>query len=315
MQRKTILTCAVTGNSTRRDQHPRLPITPAEIATAAIEAHRAGAAMVHLHARDPKTERGTMELSLFQEIVDRIRQAGSDVIINLSTGEGGRFLPGDPDPRVAGPGTTLVPGEQRVVHVEALQPEVCSLDLNTMNSGPNVVINTPKSVEAMARRIYAAGVIPELELFDTGDLQMAKSLMEKGVLRAPPMIQLVLGVRFGAPADPATLHYLVSQLPPDSIWGAFGIGRQEFPMLAQTWLLGGHVRVGLEDNVFISKGQLARDNAELVEKGVNIVEQLGGSIASVAEAREILAPAAAVSRATLGSTGDVQTLDRARGAR
>lgn len=288
MGRKTILTCAVTGNTTRRDQHPGLPITPQEIAKAALEAHAAGAAMVHLHARDPGTQRGTMELSYFREIVDRIRQAGSDVVINLSTGEGGRFIPGDPDPRVAGPGSTLVRPEIRVAHVEAMQPEVCSLDLNTMNSGPNVVINTPASVEAMARRIYAAGTIPELELFDSGDLQMCKHLIDRGVLKGPPMIQLVLGVRFGAPADPATLHYLASQLPPGSVWGAFGIGRMEFPMLAQTFLLGGHVRVGLEDNVYISKGVLARDNAQLVERGVDIVEKLGGEIASSAEAREIL---------------------------
>lgn len=288
MGRKTVLTCAVTGNTTRRDQHPGLPVTPVEIATACIEANRAGAAMVHIHARDPETQKGSIEPAYFREIVDRIRQSGSNVIINLSTGEGGRFVLGAPDPRVAGPGSTLMRPELRVAHVEAMRPDVCSLDLNTMNSGPHVVINTPASVEAMAQRIYAAGVTPELELFDSGDLQMTKHLLATGVLRAPPLIQLVLGVRFGAAADPATLFYLASQLPPDSIWGAFGIGREAFPILAQAWLLGGHVRVGLEDNVYISRGVLARDNAHLVEKGVSIVEQLGGSIATPDEARVLL---------------------------
>ncbi len=288
MGRKTILTCAVTGNSTRRDQHPGLPITPAEIATAAVEAGRAGAACVHLHARDPKTQQGSMRLDLFTEIVDRIRQAGSDVVINLSTGEGGRFMPGTPDPTIAGPGTTLVTPQKRIAHVEALRPDICSLDLNTMNSNPHIVINTPASVTEMAKRIYASGVLPELELFDSGDLVMAKVLLERGVFKLPLLIQIVLGVRFAAPADPASLMYLSSQLPPGSVWGAFGIGRQEFPMLALAWMLGGHVRVGLEDNVFISKGELARDNAHLVEKGVSLIENLGGEIATPSEAREIL---------------------------
>jgi uncharacterized protein (DUF849 family) len=278
----------VTGNSTTRKQHPGLPVTPGEIATAALEAHRSGAAIVHIHARDPNTQLGTTDLPVFTEIVDRIRQVSSDVIINLSTGEGGRFMPGDPDPRTAGPGTTLMRPEQRVAHVEALKPDICSLDLNTMNSNPHIVINTPASVTEMAKRIYAAGVVPELELFDSGDLVLTKALLERDVFRLPMMIQLVLGVRYSAPADTATLLYLVSQLPPGSIWGAFGIGRQEFPMLAQAYIMGGHVRVGLEDNVFISKGVLARDNAHLVEKGVNLIENLGGSVATAQEARAIL---------------------------
>lgn len=288
MGRKTILSCAVTGNSTTRKQHPGLPITPAEIATAALEAHRAGAAIVHIHARDPKTQLGSMDLELFTEIVDRIRQAGSGVVINLSTGEGGRFMPGDPDPTVAGLGTTLVRPEQRVAHVEAVRPDICSLDLNTMNSKPHIVINTPASVTEMAKRIYAAGVLPELELFDSGDLVLTKALLERGVFKLPMIVQLVLGVHYAAPADTASLLYLVSQLPAGSIWGAFGIGKQEFPMLAQAFIMGGHVRVGLEDNVFISKGVLARDNAHLVEKGVSLIENLGGSVATAQEAREIL---------------------------
>lgn len=286
--RKTILTCAVNGNITTRDHHPGLPISPAEIAAAVIDARAAGAAVAHIHARDLQTGRGTTNGALFAEIVDRIRQSACDIVINLSTGEGGRFVPGADDPAIAAPGTTLVGPAARCAHVAALRPEVCTLDLNTMFSGSAVVINTPASIETMARIMREAGSLPELELFDSGDLQLAKHLLATGVLQSPAVIQLVLGVRYGAPADPATLFYLSSQLPPDCVWAAFGLGRAEFPILAQAFLLGGHVRVGLEDNVYIRKGVLARDNAELVEKGVAIVEQLGGSIATPDEAREIL---------------------------
>ncbi|GGE50411.1 3-keto-5-aminohexanoate cleavage protein [Agaricicola taiwanensis] len=288
MGRKTILTCAVTGNLVTRDQHPRLPITPEEIATAAIEAGKAGAAVAHLHARDVTTGKGSMDLDAFREIVARIKDSGSDIIINLSTGEGGRFVPSDEDPKIYAPGTTLALPEKRVAHVTELKPEICTLDFNTMFSGSAVVINTPRNLEIMAEKIYAAGTLPEIEIFDSGDLHMCKVFIEKGIIKAPALFQIVLGVRYSAVANPETLFYFQSQLPKDSIWAAFGIGRHEFPMLAQAWLLGGHVRVGLEDNVYISKGVLARDNAELVEKGVSLVENLGGSIATPAEAREML---------------------------
>ncbi len=288
MGRKTIITCAVTGNITTRKQHPRLPITAQEIATAAVDAGKQGAAIAHIHARDPHTGKGSMEIHHFREIVQRIRDSGSDVILNLSTGEGGRFVPDAQDPRLPAEGTTLTTPEKRVAHVEALCPEICSLDLNTMFSGSAVVINTPSSITTMAQRIYAAGVLPELEVFDSGDLQVAAHLLEHGILRGPPLFQIVLGVRFGAPARPASLMHLSSQLPAGSIWAAFGIGLAEFPMLAQAWLLGGHVRVGLEDNIYVREGVLSRDNAELVEKAVSVVESLCGSIASAEEARQIL---------------------------
>jgi uncharacterized protein (DUF849 family) len=288
MARKTIITCAVTGNITTRADHPGLPITPTEIAEAAIQAGRQGAAVVHIHARDPETGRGSMETRYFSEIVHRIRDSGSDLIINLSTGEGGRYIPDESDPKVAAPESTLTTPEKRVTHVEALRPEICTLDLNTMISGTAVVINTPRNIEQMAKRIYDVGVLPELELFDSGDLHLAHHLIRHGILRPPLLVQLVLGVRYGAPANPATLFHLSSQLPAGTTWAAFGVGRQEFPMLALAWLLGGHVRVGLEDNIYIREGVLARDNGELVEKAVNIVENLGGSIASACEARELL---------------------------
>ena len=288
MRAKSILTCAVTGNLTTREQNPNLPVTPAAIAQSAIDAARAGAAIVHLHARDPDTGRGTMRADLFDDIVSRIRASDVDVILNLSTGEGGRFIPSLDDPRVAAPGSTLTQPEKRVAHVVALRPEVCTLDFNTMFSGAAVVINTPRNLEVMAQHIYAAGVMPEIELFDSGDLQMALSFLERGALRHPLLWNIVLGVRFGAMADAQTMQYLVSRLPRDAQWTAFGIGRMAFPMLAQAWLLGGHVRIGMEDTVYLDRGVLASSNAQLVEKAVGIVRSLGGDIASTAEARAML---------------------------
>jgi len=288
MNRATILTCAVTGNQTMREQNAALPVTPAEIARSAVEAARAGAAVVHLHARDPATGRGTTRAELFDEIVGRIRDAGCDVILNLSTGEGGRVLPSDDDPKIAAPGSTLMRPELRVAHVERLLPDVCTLDFNTMFSGTSVVINTPRNLEIMSQRVLAAGVVPEIEIFDSGDLQLAQSFIERGILRGPLMWQIVLGVRYGAMADPQTMMYFVSRLPRDAQWTAFGIGKQAFPMLAQSFLLGGHVRIGMEDTVYLDKGVLAPGNAALVDKGVRIVESLGGRIATVAEARSML---------------------------
>ena len=288
MRAKSVLTCAVTGNLTTREQNPNLPVTPEEIARSAIDAARAGAAIVHLHARDPATGRGSMRADLFDDIVTRIRAANVDVILNLSTGEGGRFIPSNDDPRVAAPGSTLTHPEKRIAHVAALCPEVCTLDFNTMYSGTAVVINTPRNLEIMAQHIYAAGVVPEIELFDSGDLQMALNFLERGVLRDPLMWNVVLGVRYGAMADTQTMQYLVSRLPRDAQWTAFGIGRMAFPMLAQAWLLGGHVRIGMEDTVYVERGVLAASNAQLVEKAVGIVRSLGGDIASTAEARVML---------------------------
>ena len=288
MRNPTILTCAVTGNQTMREQNPALPVTPAEIARSAVEAARAGASIVHLHARDPSTGRGTTRAELFDEIVARIRDAGSDVILNLSTGEGGRFIPSDDDPKVAAPGSTLMRPELRVAHIERLRPEVCTLDFNTMFSGSSVVINTPRNLEIMAKRVIDAGVVPELEIFDSGDLQLALSFVERGILHGAMMWQIVLGVRYGAMADPQTMLYFASRLPRDAQWTAFGIGRMAFPMLAQSYLLGGHVRIGMEDTVYLDKGVLTPGNAALVEKGVRIVESLGGRVATVSEARAML---------------------------
>ena len=288
MADKTIITCAVTGNITRPEQHPALPITPEQIADAAIDAAKAGAAIAHIHVRDPDTGAPSMELEHYREVVERLRAGDTDLIINLTTGPGGRFMPSDDDPRVAAPGSTLVRPERRVEHVVALQPEICSLDLNTMWFGNAVVINTPRNVTIMAGAIREAGVKPELEVFDSGDLQLAHQLLESGVLPRPPLFQVVLGIRNGFPATPETLLYAKSLLPADAQWAAMGTGRMEFPIVAQACLLGGHVRVGLEDNLYLSRGVLAPSNAALVERAVTIVELLGRSVASPAEARAIL---------------------------
>ena len=285
---KVIISCAVTGSITRPDQHPGLPITPAQIADAAIEAAGAGAAITHIHVREPKTGAPSMEIELYREVVDRIRTSGVDLIINLTTGPRGRFLPSEDDPKVAAPGTNLLPPEKRIAHVVDLRPEICSLDLNTMWFGTSVVINTPKSVTAMATGIKGAGVKPELEVFDSGDIKLANQLLDAGVLLRPPFFQVVLGAGNGFVPTTETLVYARSLLPADAVWAAMGIGPMEFPIVAQACLLGGHVRVGLEDNLYMSRGVLAPSNAALVERAARIVELIGKSVATTAEARQIL---------------------------
>lgn len=283
--RKTIITCAVTGNIVTPEQHPGLPVTPAQIADAALEAAEAGAAATHIHVRDPETGRPSMNLDYYADVIDRIRARNRSLIINLTTGPGGRFVPGEDDPHVAGPGTTLLHPLKRVEHIAALRPDVCSLDLNTMNSGADVVINTPANVRKMADVIRSAGVMPELEIFDSGDLNMALDFMREGVLDGPGLWTFVLGVKYGFAATPETIFYARNMLPREANWSAFGVGRAEFPIVAQAWLAGGHVRVGLEDNIYLEKGVLAPNNAALVAKARDIVKSLGGDIASASEAR------------------------------
>lgn len=283
----TIISCAVTGNITTVKQHPNLPCTPEQIANACISAARAGAAIAHIHVRYPDG-RPSMELEHYREVVERIRASDTDVIINLTTGPGQRFVPSEDNPSVAGPGTTLTTPERRMEHVVALRPEICSLDLNTMFSGSSVVINTPRNVRIMATLAQESGTLPELEVFDSGDIHLANDLIAEGTLPSPSLFQIVLGVKYGANASPATLSYLKSLIPPGSPWASFGVGRWEYPMLVQAWLLGGHVRVGLEDNIYLKKGVLAPDNAALVSKAVNILTELEVQIATPGQARELL---------------------------
>jgi uncharacterized protein (DUF849 family) len=210
------------------------------------------------------------------------------LIINLTTGPGGRFVPSKDDPKIAGPGTSAMHPLKRVEHIVALKPDIATLDLNTMWSGSAAVINPPENVTIMANEIQKAGAKPELEVFDSGDIQLAHALLEQGVLQQPPLFQIVMGVRYGFVSTPQTLVYAHSLLPKNAMWAAFAIGRWEFPMLALAWFLGGHVRVGMEDNVYLSKGKLTPSNAALCEKAVRILDDLGAELANPKEARQIL---------------------------
>ncbi|QDO97558.1 3-keto-5-aminohexanoate cleavage protein [Ferrovibrio terrae] len=288
MQSRVIITCAVTGNQTTPEMTPHLPITPAQIAEAALGAAEAGAAAVHIHVRDPQSGKPSMEIDHYRDAVERIRAKNQQLIINLTTGPGGRFVPSPDDPKVAAPGTTLMRPEDRVTHIALLKPDIATLDLNTMNSGKQVVINTPENVRRMAAVINAAGVKPEIELFDSGDIALCRDLIADGTLKGPLLCSVVMGVKYGFQPSPETVLYARSLLPPGTAWTAFGTGRSCFPMVAQSYLAGGHVRVGLEDAIFLEKGVLAETNAAMVAKARNIVESVGGEIATAQQAREIL---------------------------
>jgi uncharacterized protein (DUF849 family) len=285
---KVFITCAVTGNLTTPDQTPHLPITPEEIADAALGAAEAGAAIVHLHVRDPETGRPSMALEYYRDVVERIRARNTQLVLNLTTGPGGRFVPSEDDPKVAGPGTTLLVPEKRVEHITALRPDICTLDLNTMNSGKEVGINTPGNVRRMASVIATAGVRPEIELFDSGDIALMHDLLKDGTLTGPVLCSFVMGVRYGFQPSPETVIYGRNLLPADAQFTAIGIGRSAFTMVAQSYLAGGHVRVGIEDAVYLARGVLATSNDVMVEKARRIVEDLGGQVADPREAREII---------------------------
>jgi uncharacterized protein (DUF849 family) len=289
MSRPVIVTCAVTGGAPLNGKHPAIPVTPAEIADAAIGAGRAGAAIAHIHVRDPATGTGCADLALYKEVVDRIADSGGGIIVNLTTGEGG-MLPfeGSPADRFGSAAPTLLPPAARAAHIEALRPEICSLDMGTMNFGDNLFFNTPRDIAGIAAGIARAGTIPELEVFDTGHLRLANAMLERGEIPRPAIFQLCLGVPWGAPATPEAMLGMRNMLPAGAVWAAFGLGAAQFPMVMQAVLLGGHVRVGLEDNYFLSRGVLAPDNAALVEKAVHMIELVGGHAATPAEARAII---------------------------
>jgi uncharacterized protein (DUF849 family) len=284
----TILTCAVTGTFPTRAHNPALPVTPEEIAVACVGAAKAGAAICHIHVRDPKTGLPSMELTYYREVVERIRKSGTDLIINLTCGPGGRFIPSDDDPTKAAPGTNFKTAEVRTEHIVELKPEICTLDLNTNWFGGGAVINTPRNIKLMAERMYASGVKPEMEVFDSGDLVLAADLVADGTLKQPLLFQIVTGIKYGFPSTPEAMMLAKSMLPKGCDWAAFGAGRHAFTMLAQAYILGGHCRIGMEDTVHLSKGTPAPSNAALVEKAVGIVRALGGQIATVAEARQML---------------------------
>ncbi|MBU6445686.1 MAG: 3-keto-5-aminohexanoate cleavage protein [Alphaproteobacteria bacterium] len=288
MQSRVVITCAITGNFTTRDQNPALPITPEEIAESALAAAEEGAAIAHIHVRDPNTGKPSMELEYYRDAVERIRARNKNLILNITTGPGCRFCVSDEDPRVAAPGTTLTLPENRVRQIEVLKPEIATLDLNTMNSGKDIVVNTPKHVTQMARMIRAAGAKPEIELFDSGDVHLARDLIRSGELEGPGMYSLVLGVKYGFDASPETMFFGRSMLPPGAFWTGFGIGRAHFAMAMQSWLLGGHIRVGMEDTVHLKKGELTPSNAAMVSHIRGILKEFGTEPATSNEARALL---------------------------
>ena len=288
INREVFITCAVTGAGDTLAKHPGLPVSPKQIADAAIEAAKAGAAVAHIHVRDPDTGRASRRLDLYRETVERIRSADVDVVINLTAGMGGDvvFGAGETPLPLDPAGTDMVGPSERLEHVVQLLPEICTLDCGTMNFslGDYVMTNTPATLRAMARKVQELGVRPELEVFDTGHLVFVKQLLKEGLIDDPCLIQLCMGIPYGAPDDPTTLMAMVRNLPPGAVFSAFSIGRNQLPYAALAPIVGGNVRVGLEDNLFLDKGALAT-NAQLVERAATLIGAMGGSVLSPAEVR------------------------------
>jgi uncharacterized protein (DUF849 family) len=282
------ITCAVTGVGASTEKNPHVPVTPAEIANASIEAARAGAAIAHIHVRDPATGKGSRDVALYTEVVDRIRASDVDVIINLTAGMGGDLVLGGVDAPLPLDmrSTDLVGAEERLAHVTALLPEICTLDCGSMNfaEGDYVMTNTPGMLRAMAKRVQALGVRPEIEVFDTGHLVLCKQLIREGLIDDPVMIQLCMGIPYGAPDDPQTVMAMVNNLPAGAIFSGFSIGRMQLPFAAMALLAGGNIRVGLEDNIWLNRGVPAT-NAQLVERAVTIIQAMGARVLTPAEVR------------------------------
>jgi uncharacterized protein (DUF849 family) len=290
MNRDIIITAAITGSGDTANKTPHLPITPAQIAKEAIEVTKAGASIVHIHVRDPQTGAPSRDLKLYAEVVDRIRNADTDVVINLTTGMGGDLYFGsDENPLAFTKHTDLIGQAARQEHVEMLLPEICTLDCGSFNydMGNYVYISTPDMLRQGTKRMKEIGVKPELEVFDLGQIWFAKQMAKEGLLDDSPLFQVCLGIKWGAEATPLNFQTMVSNLPSNANWAGFSIGAMEMPMVAQAALLGGHVRVGLEDNLYLSKGVLAT-NSQLVEKARIILENMGGSIQNTAQARQTL---------------------------
>ena len=287
MNRDVIITCAVTGAGDTVGRHPEMPVTPAQIADAAIEAAKAGAAIVHCHVRNPATGAGSRDVALYREVVARIRDSATDVVINLTAGMGGDlFIGPDENPTDFGENTDLVGALDRLPHVEELLPEICSLDCGSFNFGEGslVYVSTPDMLRRGAGRIRELGVKPELEIFDSGHLSFTHRLISEGLLDDPPLFQLCFGIPWGAPADVGIMKATVDMLPDGANFTAFAISRNQMAFAAQSVLLGGHVRVGLEDNLYLSRGVLA-SNAQLVERARKIVELMGARVVGPEEAR------------------------------
>ncbi|MEB8337482.1 MULTISPECIES: BKACE family enzyme [Streptomyces] len=284
-----IITAALTGAGDTVRRSPHVPVTPEQIAKNAVEAADAGAAVVHIHVRDPETGDPSRDTKLYREVVERIKETGTDVVINLTAGMGGDLVIDPDNPTKHLPGTDLVSGLDRLPHVEELLPDICTVDCGSLNfgDGSNLYVSTPDMLRQGAKRIQELGVRPELEIFDTGQLWFAKQLLAEGLLDDPTVFQLCMGIPWGAPADPGVLQSMVNMLPEGAQFASFALGRMQMPWVAQSILLGGHARVGLEDNLYLGKGNKAT-NAQLVERAVTITESLGSRVATPDEARALL---------------------------
>ena len=289
MNYDVVLTCAVTGAGDTSGKSRHVPVTPKEISDSAIEAAKAGASIVHIHARDPETGQGSREPKLFKEIVDRVRESDTDVVINITAGMGGDWVSDPSNPAMPGPGTDMIGPEERLSHVKECLPEICSLDCGTLNFSDTdmIYISTPPALRKMATMAREWGVKPELEVFELGHIRFAKAMIAEGLINDPPMFQLCLGIPWGAEQTVETMAAMKAQLPTDASWASFGIGRGQMPMMAAAVAMGGNVRVGLEDNIYLDRGVLAT-NAQLVTRAREIIERMGGRVVTPQQARNKL---------------------------
>jgi uncharacterized protein (DUF849 family) len=290
-KRRVMLTCAVTGGSAFNRRHPKFPITPVQIADAAIEAQEAGATAVHLHVRNPQTGEDSRDPALFSALTELVRKRGLHAILNLTCGGGAAYIPSPDNDGIAGPGTDVGSVEDRTRHIRENLPEVCSLDVTTQNQldGTTEVIylHSQRTLRGMARVFLDLGVKPEIEVFAPGDILFANQMITEGLFRAPPFFQMVLGTKWGLPCETETIVYLRRLLPLGALWAAFGLGPMQMPMAAQSVILGGNVRVGLEDNLYLERGVFA-SNGELVKRAVRLIEDLGCAVATPDEGRALL---------------------------
>ena len=289
MNYDVVVTCAVTGAGDTTGKSPHVPVTPKDIAAAAIEAAKAGAAIAHIHVRDPETGKGSRDPKLFKEVVDRVRDSGTDVVINLTAGMGGDWVPSDEDPAMPGPGTDMISAEDRLAHVHECLPEICSLDCGTLNfgNGNEIYISTPPMLRHMAALTKEWGVKPELEVFELGHIRFATQMIREGLIAEPPMFQICLGIPWGADQSVDTMKAMKDHLPQGANWAGFGISRMQMPMAATAVAMGGNVRVGLEDNIYLDRGVLAT-NGQLVTRAIEILERMGAHALSPQEARNKL---------------------------
>ena len=289
MNYDVVVTCAVTGAGDTTGKSPHVPVTPKDIAAAAIEVAKAGAAIAHIHVRDPETGKGSRDPKLFKEVVDRVRDSGTDVVINLTAGMGGDWVPSDEDPAMPGPGTDMISAEDRLAHVHECLPEICSLDCGTLNfgNGNEIYISTPPMLRHMAALTKEWGVKPELEVFELGHIRFATQMIHEGLIAEPPMFQICLGIPWGADQSVDTMKAMKDHLPQGANWAGFGISRMQMPMAATAVAMGGNVRVGLEDNIYLDRGVLAT-NGQLVTRAIEILERMGARALSPQEARNKL---------------------------